>query len=485
MKTSLSLKQKALILVAVPLLFEFAFVATMAFLLKRAEHEIWRERHSRAVVSESNSLLKNFLDCAFALYMYGNTGGDIFLERYKELNDQIHIQIRSLKIMLRDSPHKKESLLRLEAVSNRATQLLAQGGQIVDDNRALSRLKEDREGLERILEELTAELRAFVRAQEKAEQIDPQAEVRTRFWLMQCLIVGITFNVVLAFFLAVSFNRSTTRRLHILMDNTERLPKGQPLNELVAGGDELARLDLVFHQMAKALAEAATRKQELVSMVSHDLRTPLTSVRASLTMLSEGVFGELSGRAQKEVNTAENNAARLIHLINDLLDIERIESGQMCFIPCAVSVQSLFEQAVETVGAFAEQNAVTINITSTDLIIYADPDRVTQILINLLSNSIKFSPPQSSVSLRADQEEQFVKIQVVDSGRGVPEGLQKTIFGRFQQVEDSDAKEKQGSGLGLAICKSLVDLHGGRIGVDSREGLGSNFWFLIPRIKID
>ena len=198
--------------------------------------------------------------------------------------------------------------------------------------------------MEKTFSELTVELRTFSENRKKPKQIDPRAEARSRDFVIYCLTFGISLNVFLAISLALYFNRGTSRRLLILMDNTDRSSRNQALHTRIGGGDEIAHLDDVFHKMAEALAEAARRKAELVSMVSHDLRTPLTSVQASLTLLSEGVLGSLPARAHKEVTTAENNTTRLINLINDLLDIEKMEAGQLA-IDCRMTEVFRFSSA--------------------------------------------------------------------------------------------------------------------------------------------
>jgi signal transduction histidine kinase len=481
----LQLYQKGLILVAVPLIFELIFVGTLVLALKRAEYEIWRKQHANYVLTESNQLLQNFMSSGLSLYIYGTTGSDAALERYKDLSLEIPREISRLKVLLRDSPNQKGSLERIKGVGNRATELLAQGSEIIADSRAAKRLAQDREVMERMLSDLTGELRTFVREQEKAEQIDPQAEAKSRLLVIYCLGLGVVINMVIAVSLAIYFNKGTTKRLLVLMDNTNRLSRSQALHERIGGGDEIAHLDHVFHNMAEALAEAARRKQELVSMVSHDLRTPLTSVQASLTLLSEGVLGSLPMRAMKEVTNAENNTSRLINLINDLLDIEKMEAGQLALECKRIPVDLIFERSYESVKAFAEKQKVNIKVEENDLFVYADGDRLIQVMVNLLSNSIKFSPEESTVTLQAVQREnKMVELQVIDQGRGIPESFRKHMFQRFQQVDQiGDAKKKKGTGLGLAICKNLVELHGGEIGVDSEEGKGSKFWFRIPEEK--
>lgn len=484
-KINLQLYQKGLILVAVPLIFELLFVGRLVFALKQAEYEIWRKQHANFVLTESNQLLQNFMSSGLSLYIYGTTGSDAALERYKELSLEVPREISRLKVLLRDSPNQKESLERIKKVGNRATELLAQGSEIIADSRAAKRIAQDREVMERMLADMTGELRTFVREQEKAEQIDPQAEAKSRLAVIYCLIFGVVANIIIAVSMAIYFNRGTANRLLVLMDNTDRLSRNQSLHERIGGGDEIAHLDHVFHNMAEALAEAARRKQELVSMVSHDLRTPLTSVQASLTLLSEGVLGSLPARAVKEVTNAENNTSRLINLINDLLDIEKMEAGQLALDCKRTPIIPLFEHSVESVKAFAEKAKVNLKIEDNDLFFYADGDRIIQVLVNLLSNSIKFSPEESTVTLEAVEcDNKMIELRVKDQGRGIPESFRKNMFQRFQQVDQiGDAKKKKGTGLGLAICKNLVELHGGEIGVDSEEGKGSTFWFRIPAEK--
>lgn len=481
MRINLKLTHKAFLLVALPALSQLVFLGVLLASLKNAEHEILKVQHASNVVRESNTLYGNFFDCGMALYMWGTTGAEPFLNRYKELSDEIPVRIQSLKVALRDSPNQHQALRRLENVGNRASQLLGTGSRLIVNSAALRQRGTEQEALLSIIGELNKEVRNFVKEQEKAEQIDPLLETKSREMVQYVIIGGVAIDILLAIALAVYFNRGTTRRLTVLMDNTDRLSKGQKLQDRVSGSDEIARLDSVFHDMAEALAEAARRKQELVSMVSHDLRTPLTSVQASLTLLSEGVLGTLPPRAQKEVLNAENNTGRLINLINDLLDIEKMEAGQMRVEREMTDVQSIFDRSVEAVKALSEKQNVPVEIVNTDLDIYADGYRMIQVVVNLLSNAIKFSPAESKVTLNAlETADGMIELQVIDRGRGIPEKFKNTVFERFQQVELNDAKAKKGTGLGLAICKALVDLHGGTIGVESEEGKGSTFWFRIP-----
>jgi PAS domain S-box-containing protein len=222
-------------------------------------------------------------------------------------------------------------------------------------------------------------------------------------------------------------------------------------------------------------------KSEFVSTVSHELRTPLTSIRGSLGLLAGGVLGTLSPQVQDLVRLAERNAVRLTALINDILDFERLDRGQIQMQIAEVNLQSLFEQSLESVRPVADEQRIALACSPTGLRLRVDAVRIVQILVNLISNAIKFSPPDREVRVWAEEKDTgWVRILVKDHGQGIPDSHQQRIFERFAQVETADNRDKGGTGLGLAICKSIVEHHGGRIGVDSEPAVGSTFWFELP-----
>jgi signal transduction histidine kinase len=213
--------------------------------------------------------------------------------------------------------------------------------------------------------------------------------------------------------------------------------------------------------------------------VSHELRTPLTSVRGSLGLLASGAFGELSQEVLDIVAVAERNAVRLTVLINEILDLERLETGIIELQFEQVPVETILSRAVESMATLGHEHGITVEAPEVSSTIWADADRIVQVLVNLLSNAVKFSPPGGVVTISVRPGDGWVEFRVTDRGRGVPKGHLRAIFERFRQVEMSDSRDKGGTGLGLAICKSIVDQHGGTIGVESEEGRGSSFWFRI------
>jgi PAS domain S-box-containing protein len=226
--------------------------------------------------------------------------------------------------------------------------------------------------------------------------------------------------------------------------------------------------------------EVERLKKEFVSTVSHELRTPLTSIRGSLTLLNVGALGALPDQAKKVVGIAERNTIRLITLINDILDIEKLESGKLDMVFDTIPLSNVLERSDQAVRAFAEQNGIRLEMMPTPASVYADGDRLVQVLVNLISNAVKFSPKGAAVTITVEEIPNWVEVKVIDRGRGIPAKYKGLLFQRFQQVEASDSRKKGGTGLGLAICKGIIEAHSGNIGVESEEGKGSVFWFRIP-----
>ena len=237
----------------------------------------------------------------------------------------------------------------------------------------------------------------------------------------------------------------------------------------------------VLHDISERKAAQRLRK-EMVQMVTHDLRSPLNSLGVVYAMLRDNRFGELNEKGRRFLQAAESNASRMLRLINDLLDIEKLEAGMVQLEKAPTRLSTLIDQALDSVLPLANQKQINLsNGTPGDaLVVNIDPHRIMQVLINLLSNAIKFSPPGGAITVGLYRTDRYVEIGVADRGRGIPSHLLKDVFKRFQQVERSDATEKGGSGLGLAICKSLVDLHGGSMSVQSEEGKGSVFIVRLP-----
>jgi two-component system, OmpR family, sensor histidine kinase VicK len=224
-------------------------------------------------------------------------------------------------------------------------------------------------------------------------------------------------------------------------------------------------------------------KDEFISVVSHELRTPLTSIHSALKILATGRLGQLSTDGQQMLGIADENTDRLVRLVNNVLDLQRIEAGAVTMDRQVCNAADLMVKAIEAMQAMAQHHDIQLTTQPVDLPLVVDPDYIVQALTNLLSNAIKFSPPDTTVTLRVQptaDRPAMVTFQIHDQGQGIPQEQLERIFERFHQVDSSDARKKGGTGLGLTICRKIIEQHDGKIWVESVEGQGSTFSFTLP-----
>ena len=230
-------------------------------------------------------------------------------------------------------------------------------------------------------------------------------------------------------------------------------------------------------------------KNEFIATVSHELRTPLTSIRGALGLLEGGAVGELPERAHRMVEIAHKNSERLMRLINDLLDVEKIESGHLTLRLEPLSLPTKIRHTLETNRAYGETFGVQFHFEAPQgeaarAIVRADTDRLSQVMANLLSNAAKFSPRGATVNVSLQPMKDSWRVLVQDNGSGIPEEFRAHIFQKFAQADASDTRQKSGTGLGLSISRALIEGMGGRLDFVSQHGQGSTFFFDLPRWKL-
>ena len=223
-------------------------------------------------------------------------------------------------------------------------------------------------------------------------------------------------------------------------------------------------------------------KDEFVSTVSHELRTPLTSLRGSLGLVLGGAVGDLNQKQHELLDIAQNNTERLLLLINDILDIEKIESGATDYHFRTVELTELVVRSLQENQAYADKYHVHFRFTPPDYScpVYADPDRIIQVMSNLLSNAAKFSPLQTEIQIVIERRNASFRVSVTDQGSGIPPEFEDKVFEKFTQSDATDQRQHGGTGLGLTISKSIIEKHHGQIGFTTQVGLGSSFYFDLP-----
>lgn len=492
---NLKISQRGFLLVSIPLVFEILFVWVLTSLNSQLEAEMRREAHAKDVVRTVFKLQRDLLDCATAAAAFSLTNDVYSDERFPLTRRWIKQDLEQLDILIGNNPEQTRKLKYAHVVAERGLKLF-------DDLKSRRAEAATLDGLigtgttygrvRSLVGQMGGATRDIIEEEERILAQSPGMQSQHREMLQNALIVGVGLNVVVAVMLAMFFSKGITKRLEIMSENSSRVAKGEPLHPPVEGSDEIAQLDQTFHRMVDDLHQAEIKKQQLLQTVSHDLRSPLSSVRGILTLLSAGAMGPLPEKALGKVKIAESDVERLIKLITDLLDLEKIAEGKSQLEVAPVQVKRLVERAANSLVSLAEEKGINISRTIDPVQVLADEDRLVQVIVNLLSNAIKFSPDGGEIEVEAAMVEtvastagsppkQMIEITVADHGRGVPEDLQEKIFERFEQVKKTDATESGGSGLGLAICKSIVELHGGSIGVRQNQGGGSIFWLRIPQ----
>lgn len=477
---------KGFLLVSVPVIAELLFVGMLLAVFRDSEEQTWRELKYRAEttqLAEMNTLIDK---CAGVLLVYGVSRDNAFLTRYQDLRILLQRKLDRISATLSEKTESGD-YSRLERFNKFRKDLETQLDSF--ERRAVHPATLAAE------EQFAAVHEGVVKNEDLAEQskalLDDQSVIgstltKKRATLFGFIAFGVVTNLVIAFVVLYIFAREFASRVDTLVDNARRLPRNEPLNAPIKGTDELCLLDGVFHDMARQLKENSERREQLMAMVSHDLRTPLMAAHMSTELLQEGAGGQLSSEATTLVDRTARTLSRLIGLVNDILDLEKLRAGKMKIELAPRDLSTAVDEAVAEVQALAKEKNIQFE-TNCRGIVVIDLDRIMQVLVNLLSNAIKFSPPNSVIKVSTVEmtAEEAVKVQIDDQGPGVPDEHKASIFLPFEQTPAGMRAATKGTGLGLPICKFIVDLHQGDIGLEDAPGGGSRFWFTVPAAIIE
>lgn len=590
----MKLSDKAIVLVLVPVAFEFVFVGSLFYMLNQQEAELKlaeRARRKNVYLNRIHRaqmvLMGGLMPYEGARVMRGSQRTDLAKKLWLDEVALLERTFADDPATLAFAAQMKKTMDDGMAMANEIKSSM--GGRF--DMDALVKFKKARK-LITALSELTDKMTL------ETEQVEEEAPIKlakTRERLKMLLLAGLAINVGLAIGLAIYFSKGTASRLSIVMDNSKRLAAGQELNKPLSGNDEIAALDQTLRRMAEQRAEFTRReqallqnaadvlcsldeegtisdvspacqrvwgysvdemlstrlmsivsadsvinttqliaaakqnnldttfenrirrkdgtavdmlwsvkwspekrtffcvahdnsarkeleklKQEFVAMLSHDLRSPLNSVQAFFTMISDSVYGTLSDKGMAKAKSLEATIAWLIEMISDLLDIDKIEAGLFDLNLKTVSLKSVVENADYALESLAEKQQVDIQLPTQDAHVSIDQELFMRVVTNLISNAIKFSKPGSKVKIEIEKLGDMVELRIIDSGPGIAPEHQESIFEKFKQVRGSDPENRRSSGLGLAVSQAIVEQHRGTIGVKSELGKGSIFWVRLP-----
>ncbi len=482
----MNLSQKVLALVLFPFVVQIFFLAVLALALTDAERETLSEARSKSLIADAHKLDYLFMESNSCVSQYISTRNPAFFKRLDELHSETLKDLQTLKNATVGNKSESEILTRVDKLLSQQYEFLTDLGRMIDeggDELPLYRVGDLLQSAGYLARQTTAELNRFAEAEKQNNQKLPRSSAQARELVKLTLAAGVLLNLVLALSITSYFNRDTRDRLRKMMQNMQKLAERKPLAAPMAGRDEIAQVDQFFHRTAEELERLDLAKRDFFAMASHDLRTPLTTLHLFLGSLSQGVYGKLPGTAENRTRAMEQTAQRMIGLINNLLDIEKLEQGKLEIEPAAVDIADAIRQSTDSVRDLAEQRFIDIICPQTGAKVVADADKLVQVLVNLLSNAIKFSPEGGTVTISLEKQEgHMVKVFVSDVGPGIPDKHRALVFERFKQLQPVDGKRRPGTGLGLPVCHEIIKLHGGEIGVDSIEGKGSTFWFTLPMV---
>lgn len=468
-------------------LFELCMLAifgVMLHLLHQAEAESVREERAKRIIGETQNLTLVFTKAGDSVVSFCRDHDPASLKVFDEAAEELPRKCDWLREQFADTP---DQLAVFNRVDQNARDMLKVMKKVRGHIEGLTTLESvalmerARVLVQPKLNLLVADALTLVEKENEIVRASPERARRQRESSSLYVKIGFLATTLMAVAALLAYFKDVIGRLRLMEDNTRRLARNKMLHPALGGTDEIAHLDSVFHDMAGALKEAQEVRKAFVAMVSHDLRSPLTSIGGFLELLEIGVMGDISADAADGVAKARANVERLIRLINDLLDLEKMESGTIKLTVGLTSMQTVLDRSVQAVSSLAQSSGVSIATDYQEAELQIDSDRLIQVVVNLLSNAIKFSPEGGTVVVRMIASPQEIEVRVIDQGRGVPEKYRDLIFERFKQVDETDYTQKGGTGLGLPICKAIVEQHGGSIGVDSEENKGSQFWFKLPR----
>ncbi len=479
---SWKLRQKGIALVCLPLCFQVVFLIVLINALSNAEAALQREATSKQLIYTASNVLRHSIDCATACALYNFTHQEsardkcvISMKLMKQGHEEISAKSLANKAQAARIAACKDSI---EASEKALYRLLYK----IDNNSETIKVFANNSGLsaeKRLMDNISRRTSEFIEAERVLCDRFTSQQRRARQNVVTILVVGIGLNIVIAIAAAIFFFQNIATRIERLTKSTDLISGRKTAGTIASPGDEIVQLDQAFHQAVTDLHKSEEMRRQLVAMVGHDLRSPLTSIDAALTLLSEGAAGEMSDDVMKIARNASVDIGRLVKLTNDLLDAEQLVSGSINLKPRLISAQCLLDESIHAMEFSSINHEIAIEKSlNGDIQLMADPDRLIQVLCNLIGNAIKFSSRGSKVVAEACDNCDNVEFKVIDTGCGIAMEHQSAIFDSFVKLGDDSAS---GKGLGLAICKALVELHGGQIGVDSSPGKGSTFWFRIPK----
>jgi signal transduction histidine kinase len=480
----MKLFQKGILLIAIPMLAQFIFVVVLLVQYRAAEELTWKDVAFREKTSELVGVSILCYKAIGLLSAYGVSKEPALMNSFDGVYEQLIRKCEFLELLEKEEPHNQDAIIARQSLRKTVHDIYElkrfatlNQRQFRANMMLVSETQSDVEKALASLEHLIAN-RAKIGVP-TSKQIE-----RSRWVFLYAVIGGCAFNMIMSSFLLGLYAKDFASRFKVIVDNTKKVAAGDSLNQEITGKDELKELDVFIHQMNTSLRQLEDRKNQLMGMVSHDLRGPLTSLNLTLNLIKHGATGKIPEATEERVDGAVSLVGRLSSMVDDILDLDKLRAGKLELKLLAISSSEVVEECLRELESLAAASCVVLRHSVGNNYVVADRERLAQVFVNLVINAIKYSPQNGVVEVASFANGSSVRFEVRDEGSGVPEEYQDIIFLPFEQVPENK-RRKGTTGLGLPICKMLVELQGGSIGVESRSGQGSTFWFTVPSAELE
>jgi len=465
---------KGLLLISIPLVLELAFGLSLFCLQHYYQDKLKRERVASEIIFHANEIWINCSEIMLLEAAYSFLGAP--KQPIVDRTNLLHAEYEMLAKLVADDAMQTQNVENIRAYTYQAIALT---------NR-LKPLMWKGESLSGLVAGIKSTVDNFKAAYDLAYPILPAIQnfakpefivygpmsirevERAARMVDQVVLVSLAGSTIAASLLFIYFIRTIKRGVTAIVENTERFRRGEELNPAIGGGDELAQVDAAFHEMTDEIKEAERTKQAVLAVISHDLRSPLTSVLACFTLL--GIhLGETGEATKAAIDQEERSVEQLVRMINDLLDLEKIEAQKLALERKMIPIEKVVEMSIIKVERFADQDGVTIRGASSDAEILADPDWIVRALSNVLLAAINVSARGSFIDTSIVRFNQDVEIRVTFASTIVSADTLSAQFDRYQ-------KRESGFGLELPLSMEIIKLHGGAIGVSSDQAQRLTIW---------
>jgi signal transduction histidine kinase len=472
-----SLLYKVLLIVVIPFSFEIAIFSTLLGIQHAQQVEAQRIDKLRLISAGVNkitlqilqlqSAFENFENPAVAVMAVNKSFKDLFksfeeLARLTESDEQKHqIVMLSLSELLQTKADLDQ--LKAAVTASHFSHLEAIGRTFRPRFHA---------HLHNVIDTGFLQL-----ATTTAAELDTDKTAATRENEINLLKIALLASSLLAVLSAAALSKYLIKKLKIIAQNAKRMSTREDLLPPVSGNDEISQVDLSMHAAATEIRHLEQAREEIMGMVSHDIRNPLGSIKFSVEAMKAASEDEF----EYYLGSIDSNCDLVLSISKNLLDIQKLESGTLILTKEHAAIKSCILAAIEAVEGTRHSRNTKLEIVAPDkLSARIDTTKIEQVLINLIGNAIKFSPKNATVKIVAEPHENGVLVRVEDEGKGIPPALHKNVFDRFVQSDDDNYRAKGAIGLGLAICKGLIEMHGGWIAVQNAVPRGCQFMFWLP-----